>query len=339
MSRGTQAEPPDTGSPGIDLVVRESRTWLAERGELVVGSGSFYAGPYSGSIHCDFGPLTQDKNANQDYALAWWPAADGDNRLPRLVLALADGLTNSFRSEWAAAVACWVAVRAVVEASGKYAAHELAKFAFDEAGRTIARLAEEFSGDPEASCPEGQFLSTWKYILNKGGLFQTTLSLAWLDVGQVANLPNTRQIGNLPHADRFNLAIIGDGGALWRSFDRRSGVSPLDSMRRDAASTDRILAACNLESQQVHALGPADPHVHEFDCWRQEKLDGQFLCALMTDGVGRGIGKSPMGLLDELESYGAGGAENSSREFIERAIRDRPKEFDDNLTLAVIRRE
>ena len=195
MSRGTPAEPPATGSPGIDLAVRESRAWLAERGELVVGSGSFRAGPYSGSIHCDFGPPTQDKNANQDYAIAWWPSSDGDSRTPRLVLALADGLTNSFRSEWAAAAACWVAVRALVDAAGKYGPQELAKFAFNEAGQTIAQAAEEFSRDPEASCPEGQFLSTWKYILKKGGLFQTTLTLAWID------------------ADNFNLAIIGDGGA------------------------------------------------------------------------------------------------------------------------------
>jgi serine/threonine protein phosphatase PrpC len=305
MSRGKQAAPPASGSPGIDLVVRESRAWLAERGEMVVGSGCFRAGPFSGSIHCDFGPATQDKNANQDYALAWRPSADGENRQPRLVLAMSDGLTNSFRSEWAAAVSCWVAVRAVVEAVGQNAPQELAKFAFNEAGQTITRAAEEFSRDPEASCPEGQFLSTWKYILKKGGLFQTTLSLAWID------------------RECFNLAIVGDGGALWR----------------DAASADRILAACNLESQQVHALGPADPYVREFDCWRQEQLDGPFLCALMTDGVGRGIGENPMGLLDELESYEAAGTENSAREFIARAIRERPKDFDDNLTLAVVRGE
>jgi serine/threonine protein phosphatase PrpC len=319
MSGGTLADPPTTGLPGIDLAMREGRNWLAERGELVVGSGCFRAGPFSGSIHCDFGPQTQDKNANQDYALAWWPLADGDNRLPRLVLALADGLTNSFRSEWAAAVACWVAVRAVVESSGKLQSKEAATLAFNEAGDAIVRAADEFSRDPEASCPEGQFLATWKYILKKGGLLQTTLSLAWID-GQ-----------------HFNVAMLGDGGALWRDYDRRSGVSPLAIMRRDAASTDRVLAACNLESQQVHALGPAEPHIHEFDCWRQVKLDGQFLCALMTDGVGRGIGEKPFDLLDDLDAFDAAGVDNGAREFIVRAIRDRPKEFDDNLTLAVVR--
>jgi hypothetical protein len=302
MSGGMQDEPPASGSPDVDRVVRECRTWLAECGELIVGSGGFRAGPFSGSIHCDFGPPTQDKSTNQDYALVWRPATD-DNAQPRLVLALADGLTNSFRSECAASMACWTAVRALIEASGTKPPDDLARHAFNDAGQTIARIAEEFCRDPEASCPEGQFLSTWKYILKKGGLFQTTLSLAWID------------------ERHFNLAIIGDGGALWRS----------------SKSNDRVLAACNLESQQVHALGPADPLVHEFECWRQEPIDGPFLCALMTDGVGRGIGQQPFMLLDELERHQAGGADNEAREYIELAIRNRPKDFDDNLTLAVIR--
>ena len=76
-------------------------------------------------------------------------------------------------------------------------------------------------------------------------------------------------------------------------------------MRR---TTDRLLAACDLGSQHVNALGPADRCVREFDCWREEKLNGPFLCAFHTDGVGRGLGQNPLVLLDELESLEAGGA-------------------------------
>jgi serine/threonine protein phosphatase PrpC len=310
MSRGSEAEAPTTGSSGVDRVVSECRWRLAERGELVVCTGCFRAGPLAGSIHCDFGPLTQDKNANQDYALAWCPAESGEDRQPRLVLALADGLTNSYRSEWAAMMACWVAVRAVVEAAGKMQPVEVARFAFNEAGEAIARRAEEFTRDQEASCPEGQFLSTWKYILKKGGLLQTTLSLAWID------------------RDQFNLAMIGDGGALWRGYD---------GSRWTGRTRDRVLAACNLESQQVHALGPAEPYVQEFDCWRQKKIDGPFLCAMMTDGVGRGIGMRPIALLEELDAYDAITPANVAQDIIARAIRERAKDFDDNLTLAIIR--
>jgi serine/threonine protein phosphatase PrpC len=300
---GSEADIPSTGSPESDQLVFHCHWRLVDRGELAVSSGSFRTGAFSGSIHCNYGPLTQDKNANQDYSLAWWPVTERDERQPRLVVALADGLTNSYRSEWAAALACWVAMQAIVAEAGKKTPHELATFAFNEAGGAIARLAEKFCRDPEESCPEGQFLSTWKYILKKGGLLQTTLTLAWID------------------ANHFNLAIIGDGGALWR----------------DSKSGDRVLAACNLESQQVHALGPADPMVHDFDVWRQEPIDGPFLCALMTDGVGRGIGQQPFKLLDELDAYQTSSVENGAREFIARSIRDRPKDFDDNLTLAVIR--
>ena len=57
---------------------------------------------------------------------------------------------------------------------------------------------------------------------------------------------------------------------------------------------------------------------------------------LSTDGIGRGLGGSPSALLDELEALRATGVENPARGFIERAIRQRPSDFDDNLTLAVI---
>ena len=79
--------------------------------------------------------------------------------------------------------------------------------------------------------------------------------------------------------------------------------------------------------------------MREFDCWHEEKLNGPFLCALHTDGVGRGLGGNPMALLDELEELQAAGVENTARRFIEQAVEERPQDFDDNLTLAVIRAE
>ena len=265
---------------------------------------------FSGALHSDFGPPDQDKETNQDYALAWWPfSAEVQPRL-RFVLALADGLTTSFRSECAAALACWVAVRALVGNVVAAEPKDQAKLAFAEAGLTIGQLVNELARDPQASCPEGQFLSTWQYILRKGGLYQTTLTLAWLD------------------RDYFRIAMVGDGGALWRSY-RGPPSTP--------QATDRVLAACDLDSQQVYALGPAERCVRDFDCWHEEELNGPFLCVLSTDGIGRGNGASPLALLDELEGLQAAGAQNPAQRFIERAIQQRPKDFDDNLTLAVIR--
>ncbi|MGA2254922.1 MAG: protein phosphatase 2C domain-containing protein [Thermoguttaceae bacterium] len=312
MSQGEKADLPFIGHPEFDLLLRESQAWLAERGEMVVGSGSFKSGQISGAIHSDFGPADQDKVTNQDYVLAWWPSPDEAQPRLRFVVALADGLTTSFRSECASALACWVGVRALVENARAPEPTDLARLAFNEAGLNIGRLADELARDPEASCPEGQFLSTWKYILRKGGLFQTTLTLAWLD------------------QDHFRIAMVGDGGALWRGYR-----GPRDTSR----VTDRVLATCDLDNQQVYALGPAERCVRDFDCWHEEKLNGPFLCAISTDGIGRGHGASPLALLDDLESLGAGDVENPAQRFIERAIQQCPKDFDDNLTLAVIRAE
>jgi hypothetical protein len=312
MSDGPESELPSVGHPEFDLLLRECRAWLAHRGALAVGSGVLRAGRFSAALHSDFGPAGQDKGTNQDYALAWRPAADAAQARPQIVLALGDGLTTSYRSECAAALACWLGLRTVVESVRSAAPRDLARLAFNEAGLTIGRLADELARDPEASCPEEQFPSTWKYILQKGRLLQTTLTLAWLD------------------RDHFHLAMVGDGGALWRGHGGPRGAPQV---------ADRVLAACNLESQQVYALGPADRSVQDFDCWHEEHLNGPFLCAISTDGIGRAQGADPKSLLDELQALQDGGAENPARRFIERAIAERPGDFDDNLTLALIRAE
>jgi len=84
MGRGAEDDLPSTGSAACDRPLTECRAWLAERGETIVGSGTFTAPkgtvPIRGSIHCDFGPPGQDKRVNQDYALAWLPAKVGDRQ-------------------------------------------------------------------------------------------------------------------------------------------------------------------------------------------------------------------------------------------------------------------
>jgi len=295
----------------FDRAIRRHEAYLAQRGETIVGSGSFHCEGLSASVHSDFGPKDQDKVANQDYVLAWRPHAAEKGKL-RLALALGDGLTTSFRSECAAALTCWVALRALVEAEATLEPRALAAHGFNEAGSAVGQLADELARDPQASCPPGQFLSTWKYILKKGALFQTTLTLAWLD------------------REYLRIAMVGDGGSLWRAYHK-------SLLRR--RSVDRVLAECDLSNHHVCALGPADRRVQEFDCWQEEKLNGPFLCALHTDGVGRGLGSTPLALLDELEKLQAGGAENTARQFIGQVIEQRPQDFADNLTLAVIRAE
>jgi serine/threonine protein phosphatase PrpC len=312
MSQDADSDEPFTFPPAFDHVIRENQAWLAERGRTIIGSGCFQSGPLSASVHTDFGPEDQDKEANQDYAVAWLPYDEETRRRFRFVVALGDGLTTSFRSEWASALVCSVASRALADGNAGLEPIELAKYAFNEAGGSLGRLADQLARAPEASCPPGQFASTWKYILRKGMLFQSTLTLAWLD------------------QHFFRVAMVGDGGAVWRSCR-----APAHSQR----AVDHVLAQCDLDQHQVCALGPADRNVREFDCWHEEELDGPFLCALHTDGVGRGLGDNPTALLDQLEELQTAGEENTARRFIEQAVEQRPREFEDNLTLAVIRLE
>jgi hypothetical protein len=312
MGQGNDTDESLAGHSAFDHLLRANHAWLAERGRTIVGSGCFRLGSLSGSVHTDFGPEDQDKEANQDYVVAWLPNDAETQKRFRFILALGDGLTTSFRSEWASALACQVALRTLAESDRNMQPKDMAQKAFDEAGRSLGRLADELTSDPEGSCPPGQFISTWKYILKKGALFQTTLTLAWLD------------------NQFFRIAMIGDGGAVWRNQHApRHGRQP----------EDRVFAECDLDRHQVCALGPADRSVHEFDCWHEEKLDGPFLCTLHTDGVGRGVGGNPKPLLDKLEELQAADEENHARRFIEQAVERHPQDFDDNLTLAVIRGE
>jgi hypothetical protein len=315
MSQAADTDESDqtvTWPPAFGDLILGSQAWLADRGDTIVGSGSFRSERLSGSLHTDFGPEDQDKDVNQDYALAWLPHDEETRRRFRVALAFADGLTTSFRSEWAAALACSLALRALVEGDASLRPKDLAIYAFNQAGQCLGRLADELARDPAASCPSGQFLSTWKYILRKGVLLQSTLTLAWLD------------------EQYLRVAMLGDGGGVWRSYRATADEPP---------PQDRVLAQCDLDQHQVRALGPADRQVPNFDCWHEQELNGPFLCALHTDGVGRGMGDNPIALLGELEELQATGDGNTSRQFIERAVQSRPRNFDDNLTLAVIRGE
>jgi hypothetical protein len=312
MSEGDDAGRPFRMPLEFDRLIGDSQAWLAERGETIVGSGQFAAGRLSGSVHCHFGPADQDKTANQDFALAWLPRAVPNRKALRLVVAIADGLTTSFRSEHASALACWIAVRALVEAGTAVEPMTMARYAFNEAGLSIGRMADEWAQDPEESCPEGQFPSTWKYILAKGALLQTTLTLAWWD------------------RHHLRVGAIGDGGILCRHYHETAA---------GRQSANHVLAACDLENQQVRALGPADRCITEFDCWRDIELREPFLCALYTDGIGRGLGPNSLALLDALEGLHASGVDDPARRVIEQAVAERPKAFADNLTLAVIRAE
>lgn len=291
---------------GLDEVVRKSQTWLEQRGKSLVGSGCFRCGPLFGSLHTDLGPPTGDKSStNQDFALAWVPA-DASGHL-RLVLALADGLSSSFRSEKAAELACWVALRSLVQESPVRQSRDLAQSAFNAAGLAISRITTGLIADPSRSHPKDEirFRSTWKYILENGRLLETTLLLAWLD------------------QNCFYMAMVGDGGGVWREL-------------RVSGNSDDFLAKCDPSTHDVNALGPHCPSVTEFDCWCQQDISQPFYCALYTDGIGRGVNSCPSDLLDELQRFQATDVGNPAEEYIKHVIDQAPQAFPDNLTISIV---
>lgn len=295
----------------LNTTICEQQTWLEQRGPTRMRSGYFGADRFWGSFHTDYGPQGHEKaSTNQDFVLGWQPSVENNSCPVRLVVVLADGLTSSFQSGRAAELACWVALRNLVENSASKHSMDLAIGAFNAAGRAIGGFADHLTLDSEPWHPTAQFRfrSTWKYILDNGKLLETTLTLAWLD------------------RDHLRIAILGDGGAVRREAD------PNSPDRR----VDHILAECDLTNQQVNALGPANRSVTDFDCWREQPLHLPFMCVLYTDGIGRGLKNCPESMLNELEDLRAAGAGNPAREYIRNVIQESPDAFADNLTLAVI---
>jgi hypothetical protein len=311
--------PVDPEAIGAGLAAERARPrldWLRQAGQLVVGSGCLQSGATTLALHTDFGPAGQDKETNQDYALAWSSGPSPSLSEPLLALALADGVTSSYRSEWASELACAVALQTLVElltrpptiAPTSHSSSAFAQTAFAAAGHALQEVAQKLEAKPEDSCPLGQYLSTWKYILRKGSLLQTTLTLAWLQDGD------------------FHLAMIGDGGVLWR--DPCVG-----------AAADEVLAEADLSTNEVHVLGPRTPEPAAFDLWLERPWTGSLVCALSSDGVGRGAQKTNLGLLNRLAELQAQGIANPAQEFLRQIVQAGDPAFDDNLTLALLRRE
>lgn len=292
---------PAPATRALHPLVAPNHAWLRARGELWIDSGTV---PFPGgtiSFHSDFGPLGQDKPTNQDYA-AVWRGKRGE--IPALALAIGDGLTSSYHSEFGAQAVCSAALRQLVAEFNPESPRAALESAVAAGVRATQDLAAELASNAERSCPPGQFLSTWKYILREGRLLQTTLTLAWLE------------------ADRLIIGVIGDGGCLVQA----ANLAEL-----------RIVALPDLATQEVNALGPGAagpvPLEHFFD----QQLERPYQVAFYTDGIGRGSGTSPAKLIAALNTPGLGTATTPARAFITDAIQRDPKGFDDNLTLAYLR--
>lgn len=273
------------------------RSWLQESGSLRESSGVLTTDQDFLALHTHFGPSNQDKSTNQDYALAWM----GERGL---IVALADGLTDSFRSEWAAKLACFTAVHSLADATSGFEPQKKVEAAITAANFALARLVDTLARDAEASCPSGLPLYTWQWMLNgRRSLFQTTLTLAWLEV------------------QSLRLGIVGDGAFVLHTDD------PLETI---------VETKCSMTTEQVHALKPFPQASISLDIYWEKELSRPFFCALCTDGIARGFGLDLEALLRQFIPRANGATGNSAEDFLNRMVYERPREFDDNLTLAVL---
>lgn len=97
---------------------KKSEECLSARGTVCAGSGCLSWSTGKLTMHTDYGRADQDKDTNQDFALAWVAADDQDGSV-RWAIALADGVTSSWYAEYGAEIACWTALAAVAAQDGE----------------------------------------------------------------------------------------------------------------------------------------------------------------------------------------------------------------------------
>ena len=301
----SDTEKPNKSRDDIDVfaerVVREKLRQLKRRGMVLEKSGCLP--PLCVHIHTDYGPLDQEKERNQDYVMVL--SGESKKGLPFLAIAMADGLTCSYRSDVGARLACYCGLHSLaVDWNGR-----ISKVSFQKAVTAgcsvLKKIRNKLSKRYLDNCPPGFYPATWDYILSKGKLLQTTLSLilvkdGWLRAG-----------------------IVGDGGFCWRSYNPKISKSGGD---------------CNPDVFETNAIGPSvDQRLIQLDHYVQKRISRPFLAAFYTDGVGRGLGNNALSLLDDLEGKKGGESTNMAQAYLERAIQKAPALFNDNLTLAVVR--
>jgi hypothetical protein len=286
---------------------RECREQLVDAGQLLVADGRLVDDNVAISIYTDRGPAAADKDMNQDFILAWRPFRSCGPRRVQSIMAVADGVSAALYAEWAAETACWISAHALLTNRDQIDAADLARFAFDSAGRAVGRLAEEIAANPAFFKPQDEFDATWAYRLRKRRIAQTTLLLAWID------------------CEGLHVASIGDAGAVCRVM-QGTDIKPVG----------QVVAHCDLETSLVNAIGPHQTTIRQFDGWFETAIESQMLFAAYTDGIARGLRADPLAILDRPEMSSENGVEHPARSYTRRAIDERPNEHDDNLTLGVL---
>lgn len=234
---------------------------------------------------------------------------------PVLLLALADGVTSSSCGHWASRVACAAALKAMhgpaLEAYGQKG--EVAKTeqlsSVIEAGlagadASLAELLGRLRAEPERywSLDEEPYLATWRYVLERSQVFQTTLCLAIVDASGVI------------------IGTIGDSLAALRRC-------------RDNVYYDTVIGGPRQGEHQTALINGDNSYQLTQDSFVRASFisqgyDGSLALVLASDGVARHI--TSTGVLDSLHDF-----RTNTRGWARQVFRGLRKQGagDDNMTL------
>ena len=279
-----------------------ARETLGAAGSLCVESGHLEASSRRLWVHSEFGPAVQDKDSNQDFVIAWQDHGETEETKGHWAIVMADGVTSSCWAEWGAELACWISLAKLVELRGVRAGKQLALNSVNAAGEAIGKLADVITKGPQQYRPKDEFEATWEYVLSEGLFLQTTLTLVWWD-------------------GYLHIAIVGDGAVTIRESN-------------DAGC--RTIAGSDLQSSWVQAIGPNNRQLAELGAWDRLELKMPCSMAVFTDGVARGVSCDVGEIFAHADAAIVGGKTNPAQRVLGLLQQNRPKDFEDNLSLGLV---
>jgi hypothetical protein len=263
----------------------------------------------------DFGPPDEDKLCNQDAAAF----AGFEAPWPGLVVALADGVSNSPYSEYGARLVVQTAARQVPELLRTARPAEGISPAwwqrcFEQMTEAIRR--QMFLLWCQVHASPGDFLPPcWRPDIFVRAVRDKNLFLSTMLVAAVLREAHDRFWGFFAH--------VGDGGlSFWR--DPLGQPQVVDAL------------VCDVQTALDHSLGPA---VEQACCPHCSfaRLGAQFQLGLATDGVARALPMKEL-LRRFQQEQRTNGQFNVARGLIEQLKRDCPEQVADNLSLAFVSR-
>lgn len=296
----------------IRRIGRRYRRLLYGTGRVRVMSGSISGRGGTLYGHSNFGPRDLDKDRNEDFVLLWAPSPGAPRSSPDWAVAVADGVTSSYRSDLASELACWSSLASVVRSTAKEMPSDTGLNAIHSAAASLRAAGRMFGSHAAQWRPADEFASAWAYRLASGVFLQTTLTVAWC------------------RRDDVHLVRVGDGGATLLeptepgSPGRVQSLFDVDTETHAVQAIGPVVSGCILPSDQ---LSLSLPH-------------GSVL-AIYTDGVGRHVQQQPLALFERFEKVCGhhSDTEKMAGSVIQQLLASDAESLQDNLSLVFATRK